>query len=152
MLVKKEESTIERRINIADWITAIFSIFWSVWFGFFTSEVLDSKYEKIFLLEIFKHSIFMNKFLFIILNVIISIFFAYSYVKWLWNIQKLIKSHVFIQKLVFLSIPLIQSTTLLASSFCVYGIAFGIDKSLVLYGLLLTIFWPITVYFILRKS
>lgn len=144
-----KEAQAERRVNIADWITAIFGIFWSVWWGFFINRVLDTKAEINISFSILSFQSVWDvdsiKQLYLVISALITCSFSIAYVHWLWNAQKTAYKTFLVASLVRFSAPLIFLMALFLAAIGMAAIFFGISSSLILYGVILTIFWPVVV-------
>ncbi len=90
MASSRIEALANRRTNLADWITAILSIFWSVWWGFFFGKVIEYKNSVIIPVPYLNppYSLEIPLITLVIINLVICGYFASSYVHWLWNAQK----------------------------------------------------------------
>ena len=138
-----KEAQAERRVNIADWITAIFGIFWSVWWGFFINRVLDTKAELNISFSILSFQSVWDvdsiKQLYLVISALITCSIVY------FNAQKTAYKTFLVASLVRFSAPLIFLMALFLAAIGVAAIFFGIPSSLILYGVILTIFWPVVV-------
>jgi hypothetical protein len=127
------EAQAERRTNVADWITAVFGIFWSVWWGFFINRVLEDNPSD------------WIKNIYILMSVLITCSFSVVYVRWLWNIQKIAYKMFLLSSFIGFSAPLLFLIAFFLSAIGIAGILFSIPSPLILYGAVLTIIWPIVV-------
>jgi len=127
------EAQAERRINIADWITVVFGIFWSVWWGFFINKVIENEPSG------------LMKNLYLLFSVIITCCFSVAYVHWLWNVQKTAYKKFLVSLLIRYSVPLFFLMLLFMGAVGIARIIFSIPSPLILYGTVLTFIWPIVV-------
>jgi hypothetical protein len=144
-----KEAQAERRTNIADWITAVFGIFWSVWWGFFINRVLDTKMEINIPFSFFSYRSTWDtesfKNLYLVFSVMITCAFSIAYVHWLWNAQKTAYKIFLVSSLVRFSAPLIFWMALFLTAVGMAAIFFSVPLSLILYGAILTFLWPVVV-------
>ncbi len=147
MASSRIEALANRRTNLADWITAILSIFWSVWWGFFFGKVIEYKNSVIIPVPYLNppYSLEIPLITLVIINLVICGYFASSYVHWLWNAQKVAYRSFLVKDLINGSIHLWISIILLLSSVTMMGWAIGIPDPMLFYGLILTIIWPLIV-------
>lgn len=148
MASSRTEALANRRTNLADWITAILSIFWSVWWGFFFGKVIEHKENVMIPIPYLNppYSFDLPLIFLVIINLVICGYFASSYVHWLWNAQKVAYRSFLFKDFINGSIHLLISMTLLLGSIGIMGLAVNAPDLMLNYGLFLTVFWPIIVF------
>lgn len=142
------ESQIDKQRNLTDWVTGIFGIFWSVWWGFFVNEILKSSVEKAAatLPNISPpFSIQTTKLSFLIVSSVTLAVFASVFVRWLWEIHGTVFYGILLSKFWDLSNKLGLVVLFLFFGIVSAGIGFRVPGELIWYGSLLTFLWPITV-------
>src|SRR5262249_19372560 len=140
---------------IADWLTAMLGIFWSVWWGFFMNTVLNQakapyQFHVPFLIP--ATTIPIERSLYLTVNATVISFFAVVYVRWLWDIQRFAYHRVKLREAVDTSIWLVLAIFFLLSSVGFGGNAFNISPDLIQYGATLTLLWPFLILFAIWKK
>jgi len=145
----------ERRVNLADWVTAILSIFWSVWWGFFMNRILENPSSNIrFQIPLLDPPVYIDlpKLLYLVINVVVIAYFAVSYVHWLWNAQRTAYHSFLVSDLLSSSAPLGIAIISMLSSIGFVSYVYKFPYALFLYGVLLTTVWPLAVLVTLWKA
>lgn len=140
----------DKRTLIADWTTAVFTVFWSVWWGFFIARLLETKSNYIVIKkpiiapsEWYKIPIYA----YMLASVVIVCIYAILYVRWLWSAQASSYSSVSLGTYIRFSYPYLTITAILFSSILLVRLsAINISPLIVDYGLFLTAAWPLVMF------
>lgn len=140
-----KEVTAEQRRTLIEWVIAISTIFWSVWWGFYMQGLIPVIDQEIaFPLPFISPPIVLKipgSFLLAGNALIISVF-AVTYVHWLWAVHKTSYNRFLVRSLVRASAPLALAMLWLLADILSTGTIVNISPSLMNYGLLLTLLWP----------
>lgn len=145
-----QEANIERRKTLVEWIIAITTIFWSVWWGFYMQALLPKADSDIYIpVKVFSpsFSIKLPGSLVLVFSTVVVSVFAIVFVLWLWAVHKTAYNHFFLRSFIRSSAPLAFSVLTLLGGILLIGNAVGVSPSLMNYGALLTLFWPPVVLF-----
>lgn len=142
------EQEVEQRRTVVEWIIAITTIFWSVWWGFYMQEILSksSSYVRIPIEYVDPPFTFRLSLDFLLaMNALVVLVFSVTFVRWLWSVQKTAYRHFLVRRLVRASAPLCFSIMILIAGVSLIGSALGISSHLMSYGIILTLLWPAAV-------
>jgi hypothetical protein len=140
-----QEANIERRKTLVEWIIAITTIFWSVWWGFYMQALLPNADSDIDIpIKVFLPSftIKLPGALVLVCSAVVVSVFAIVFVLWLWEVHKTAYQRFLLRSFVRSSAPLAFSLLTLLGGILLIGNAVGVSPSLMNYGALLTLFWP----------
>lgn len=147
MTTSEIDSDIKRRVTVAEWVTAVYSIFWSVWWGFFIDGIVNAPGIS-FQLYSEENGINSVGISLGALTVVVSLF-AVFYVRWLWKMHKTTPVVLTIEKFFLDSLYYGFITVILLAAIIFWGIVLTISPLLIFYGVLLTLVWPFVVLFTL---
>lgn len=142
------EMAIEQRKTLVEWIVAITTIFWSVWWGFYMQEILPKMHGYVSIpIPFVNPPLVWNlsaDFLLTVNALVVSIFAA-TFVWWLWSVHRTAYRHFMLRTFLRASAPLSFSMMFLLASIGLIGNALGVSLSFMNYGIILTLLWPLVI-------
>ncbi len=135
----------ENRITLADWVTTVFSIFWSVWWGFFMNAIFNDKSKQIIIYINSNLVLNIHREFYLLINVLWICLFCFFYVRWLWSVHRTAISVTFIRDFLIYFLPLSCSTAGMLSSVVMMYYANIISPYIITYGVLITLSWYLIV-------
>lgn len=148
MSITLDSAHAERRRNLAEWVTGILGIFWSVWWGFFINEILTEpnlSFNIPLRFVVPNSYITITKDAYLLLSALVVSYFAFTYAHWLWNAQKAAYQRVLLREFVVNAKLLFLSSLILIASIGLPIANPRISETLLGYGIVLLILWPIFV-------
>ena len=135
----------DKAANLCDWSTSLFTVFWGIWWAYVVDAFVDMQPTySLFATPAARDSWFLLKQAVLASNAGWIAIFVVVYVKWLWALRKAAKR----QKIerCFSSTAILLFVLFLLLSWCWIIFTFiGAAPSILLYGSLLTLLWPLIV-------
>lgn len=147
--MRRPRSSHENRTLIADWTTVVFAIFWSVWWGLFIDKVLDLNGISI-PIGSSKDHIYIPIIWYLLYNALVVSVYTVTYVRWLIKAQKTASTSVSFRDFAGFSVSYVIVLAVVVNSIMlVLYSSTEVPYTLLNYGILLTVAWPIVMFIIL---